>query len=128
MNDQDLKIKVQSSLNHQLQTSGCATPIQTLLDLNILSKEDYERWRTGKVDYLERVCHTNLRKLTTISNAIREYAKDHKLKESYTVYKQWGTKNKNRKLRFSKSGNETIERKYATHYIRNKENGMADIC
>lgn len=128
MNDQDLKIKVQSSLNHQLQTSGCATPIQTLLDLNILSKEDYERWRTGKVDYLERVCHTNLRKLTTISNAIREYAKDQKLKESYTVYKQWGTKNKNRKLRFSKSGNETIERKYATHYIRNKETGTADIC
>lgn len=121
MNDRELKIKVQSSLYHQLQTKGYASPIQTLLDLNILSKEDYERWHKGKVDYLERVCHINLSKLTTISKIIREYARNQKLKESYTFYKQWGTKGRNRKLRFSKSGNEAIERNYATHYISNKE-------
>ena len=55
-----MKGKIHNSMYQQLQKNGIAVPVQVLMDLSILSKEDYERWRFGKVDYLERVCKGNL--------------------------------------------------------------------
>ena len=111
--------KIHISMYQQLQKSGIAAPVQVLMDLGILSKEDYERWRFGKVDYLERVCKANLSKLSLIMWEIRSYASKNNLKASWTFYKQWGMKNRPhaKKLRFSKSGGEDIEKAYATHYI-----------
>lgn len=119
MNNGEIVGKVHSSLYHQLQKSGFAAPVQVLLDLGILSKEDYERWRFVKVDYLERVCKVNLSKLSFVMREIRSYAAKNNLKASWTFYKQWGQKNLAHatQLRFSKSGNEDIEKAYATHYI-----------
>lgn len=96
-----------------------AVPVQVLMDLGYLSAADYESWRFGRVDYLERICKVNLHKLAFIMKEVRIYARNHNLKPSYTFYKQWGRKGKKPvvKLRFSKSGNENIERSYATHYI-----------
>lgn len=114
-----LKGAIHSSMYHQLQKTGVASRVQVLIDIEILSKEDHEKWRIGKVDYLERVCQTNLRALTLIAKEIRAYARDQHLKPSWTYYRQWGCKRKSqaRKLRFSKSGDERIEREYATHYV-----------
>ena len=111
--------KIHNSMYQQLQKNGIAAPVQVLMDLSILSKEDYERWRFGKVDYLERVCKVNLSELSLIMREIRSYAAKNKLKASWTFYKQWGLKNRPhaKKLRFSKSGGEDIEKAYATHYI-----------
>jgi hypothetical protein len=111
--------KVHDSMYRQIQKNGVATPVQVLMDLNILSKEDYDQWRFGKVDYLERVCKANLSKLSSVMKEIRSYAAKHNLKGSWTFYKQWGQKHLShaRKLRFSKSGAEDIERAYATHYL-----------
>lgn len=119
MNSNDMKWKIHNSMYQQLQRSGIAVPVQVLMDLDILSKEDYERWRFGKVDYLERVCKVNLSKLSLIMREIRLYAAKNNLKASWTFYKQWGLKNRPhaKKLRFSKSGGEDIEKAYATHYI-----------
>ena len=119
MNSNDMKGKIHNSMYQQLQRSGIAVPVQVLMDLDILSKEDYERWRFGKVDYLERVCKGNLSKLSLIMREIGGYATKNNLKASWTFYKQWGLKNCShaRKLRFSKSGGEDIEKAYATHYI-----------
>ena len=66
--------KIHNSMYQQLQKSGIAAPVQVLMDLSILSKEDYERWRFGKVDYLERVCKVNLSELSLIMREIRSYA------------------------------------------------------
>ena len=106
----------------QLQKDGVASPVQVLMDLGILSAEDYESWRFGSVDYLERVCRVNLHKLTFIMKEIRAYARKNNLKASWTFYKQWGRKGKKPsvKLRFSKSGDENIEKMYATQYISPK--------
>ena len=65
---------------------------------------------------MERVCKVNLKKLSTISREMRAYAKQHELKASWTDYRKWG-KGMSIRLRFSKSGDERIERLYATHYI-----------
>lgn len=123
MNRHDMSVKINSSLYMQLQKNGVATRIQVFLDLGILSKEDVERWRFGKVDYLERVCKANLGTLSFIAKEIRAYGHKHKLKESFTYYKQWGLKDKNvkKKLRFSKSGNPNIEKEYATHYVKSND-------
>ena len=125
MNNGDIIGKVHNAMYQQIQKSGVASPVQVLMDLDILSASDYERWRNGGVDYLERVCKVNLHKLSFIMKEIRSYANKNDLKGSWTFYKQWSQKGKKpaAKLRFSKSGGEDIERNYATHYISKERMG-----
>lgn len=110
---------VHNSMYQQIKKNGYAAPVQVLMDIGVLKKEDYERWRLGKVDFLERVCQVNLSKLSAIMREIRLYARKNNLKESWSCYKRWGQKKQYvQQLRFSKSGSPQIERAYATHYLR----------
>ena len=121
MNQSELIRKVGSSMYRQVNYIGYATSVQTLMDMQILSKEDYERWRKGQIPYLEKVCHINFKKLASVLQEMKRYATKNNLKPSYTFYKQWGRKNKSTiQLRFSKTGNEYMEKLYATHYVMNK--------
>jgi hypothetical protein len=115
-NDKQLQVKVHSAVYTLIKDKGVASPVDVLMSVGVLSKEDYEKWRAGKYDYLERVCKVNLRKLSLINREIRAYAKKHNLKPSWTDYRKWG-KGENIRLRFSKSGDEQIEQFYATHYV-----------
>ena len=111
---------VGTSMYRQVSKNGYATAVQTLMDIEIYSKADYERWRNGQVPYLEKVCNINLKKLASILAEMKRYAGRNSLKPSFTFYKQWGRKNKPTvKLRFSKTGSEYMERLYATHYVKN---------
>ena len=57
---------------------------------------------------------------------MRVYAQKTGLKPSFCYYKRWGVKNKGQgrgaviPLRFSRSGDAEIERRYATHYVDEK--------
>ena len=115
-NDKELQVRVHSAVYFLIKDKGVASPAEVLISIGALSKEDYERWRFGKVDFLERVCKINLRKLSFVNREIRAYARKHDLKPSWTAYNKWGKGNRTR-LRFSKSGNDTIEKLYATHYV-----------
>ena len=124
MNNGELTGKVHSAVYHQCRSRGFAAPVDVLMDVGYLSKQDYENWRYGRVDYLERVCKANLSKLSLVMREMRSYATKTGLKPSFCYYKRWGTKKKNgqgRKpvipLRFSKSGNPEIEQRYATHFV-----------
>lgn len=124
MNDTELIKKVNAAMYQQCRKRGYAAPVDVLMDVGILSKKDYENWRFGQVDYLERVCKINLRKLSLVMRQMRAYGKKAGLKPSFCYYKRWGVKKKNgqgRKpvipLRFSKSGAAEIERQYATHFV-----------
>ena len=90
--------------------------IDVLLKLEYLSEKDYEHWRFGKVEYLEKICGVNLKKLSTINKTIKEISGQWNLKKSWTAYNKYG-KGGEIRLRFSKSENEQIEQAYATHYI-----------
>jgi hypothetical protein len=116
MNDKELIGKVHSAVYSLANGKGYAAPVDVLMAIGVLSKADYENWRNGRVDCLERVCKVNLKKLSTINREIRAYAQKHNLKASWTDYRKWG-KGENIRLRFSKSGDEGIERLYATHYV-----------
>lgn len=127
MNDHELIAKVNSSIYRQCKSRGFAAPVDVLMDIGILSKDKYEDWRFGRIDYLERVCMINLGKLSTVRRQMRVYAQKAGLKPSFCYYKQWGTKksgDQGRKpvipLRFSKSGNPEVERWYATHFVDTK--------
>lgn len=119
MNREQIKKKVTVSLNQQLHTKGYITTVDTLLDIGVLSKQNYDLWRKGNVDYLERVCTCNLSQLSFIAHLIRSYAVSNELKKSMTVYMSYG-KNKH-KLRFSKSNQKSIEDNYASHYVKQEK-------
>ena len=116
MNENDKKriAKVDSSMYSQCAKRGYAAPVDVFRDMGLLSEKDYKNWKAGRVDYLERVIQTNLSKITKIMKEIRSYAMRQGLKPSYTVYKANGSK---RTLRFSKSGNPSLEKNYAIHYV-----------
>ena len=127
MNNGELTAKVRSAVYLQCRNRGFAAPVDVLMDVGYLSKQDYENWRYGRVDYLERVCKANLSKLSLVMREMRSYAAKAGLKPSFCYYKRWETKKKNgqgRKpvipLRFSKSGDPEIERRYATHFVDGK--------
>lgn len=124
MNNRELAAKVRSAVYLQCRNRGFAAPVDVLMDVGYLSKEDYENWRHGRVDYLERVCRANLSKLSLVMREMRSYAVKAELKPSFCCYKRWGAKKKNSQggkpgalLRFSKSGSPEIERQYATHFV-----------
>jgi len=121
MNNDELRKRVHSAMEGLIRDKKVAAIVDVLMAIGVLSKADYENWRHGRVDFLERVCQINLKKLSRISHEVRSYAEQHDLKPSWTDYRKWG-KGGNIRLRFSKSGDENIERQYATHYIlRTKE-------
>jgi len=121
MNEKESKLvgKVRYSMYQQVSKGGVVVPVQVLMDVGMLTKKDYEEWRFGRVDYLERVCRGNLRRISGVMREVRLQAQKHGLKPSWTCYKQWGCKGGGppKKLRFSKYGKEKIERAYATHYV-----------
>ena len=116
MNNTDLRNKIKLIGKEIIEEKGYLTSIDVLLKLDYLSEKDYENWRFGKVEYLEKVCGVNLKKLSTINKTIKEISVQWNLKKSWTAYNKYG-KGKKIRLRFSKSGNEQIEEAYATHYI-----------
>ena len=107
--------KINDSMYRQCKRRGFASPVDVMIDIGVLDKKKYDDWRHGRVPYLEAVCTVNLHKLSEIMKIVRAYAAANGLKPSFTDYKQIGAKD--RKLRFSKSGNPAIEKAYATHYV-----------
>lgn len=116
MNNTDLEKNIKRIISELSDEKGYICSIDVLLGLNYLARTDYEKWRIGQVEYLEKICQTNLGKLTTINKIIRQVAAKMKLEPSLTVYNKYG-KGPKQKLRFSKSGDFNIERAYSTHFL-----------
>lgn len=116
MNNADLEKEVKRLVHLNRFEKGYVCSVDILLQLNCLTKKEYEDWRFGRVAYLEKVCNVNLGKLTLINKLIQKYSTELELKSSWTAYNQFGKGIKCR-LRFSKSGDKTIEDRYATHFI-----------
>jgi len=116
MDKKNLTGQIHNAMYQNIRKKGWVAPVDVMMDIGVLSKEDYENWRFGHIPFLEKVCQSNLRQLSGIMHEIRAYANKNGLKPSWTCYHQWGKNNK-RKLRFSKTGDENIERHYATHFV-----------
>jgi len=100
-----------------LETNNVVTPIELLLRLQRISKQQCEDWRFGRVPYLERVCIGNLSTLSVILRILDHHARAIGLKPSQTVYHKWGRGGKHIVLRFSKTGEPALEAAYSRHYV-----------
>jgi hypothetical protein len=109
-----------------LKTSPVVTPVELLLRLQRITKEQLEDWRFGRVPYLERVCTGNLSKLSVILRILDRHARAIGLTPSQTVYHKWGKGGKHIILRFSKSGDPALEAAYSRHYIAKSRLAPAD--
>lgn len=89
--------------------------IDVLVGMGWLTTPQVDRWRQGRVDYLERQVAANLSKISTAMAAFRHWARNEGLKPSETAY--LARSRDHRPLRFSKSGNPTIETAFRTHWI-----------
>jgi len=116
MNNTDLEKRIKQIISELSDEKGYVCSIDVLIGLKYLSKIDYEKWRNRQVEYLEKICQTNLGKLTTINKIIRQVAAKMNLEPSLTVYKKYG-KGQKQRLRFSKSGDFNIEKAYSTHFL-----------
>lgn len=116
MNNVDLEKTIRRIISELSDEKGYICSIDVLLGLKYLTKTDYEKWRNGQVEYLEKICQTNLGKLTTINKIIRQISAKMNLEPSLTVYNKYG-KGPKQKLRFSKSGDFNIEQAYSTHFL-----------
>jgi hypothetical protein len=116
MNRVELKKRVGNVGTLLIREKGYIAPVDVFMRLGLLSVKDYEAWRSGSVPYMEKVCGANLGQLSFIMSLLRENAAKGNLKPSFTAYHQWGNSGK-RVLRFSKYGDQKIERAYATHQV-----------
>jgi hypothetical protein len=91
------------------------SPVNVLVGIGWLDPGAVERWRQGQVDYLERVVQTNLPRISEAMKLFRSWARAKGLVPSETSYV--ARMPQRRTLRFSKSGNPTIEQLYRTHWI-----------
>jgi len=116
MNRNEIQNKVKQICNELIYKQGYISSIDVLNELFYLTDDNIKDWRFGKIPYLEKVCNANLASLSFVNKTIRQIANDLKLKNSLTVYMKHGKGEKTR-LQFSKTGDDNIEKLYATHYL-----------
>ena len=91
------------------------TAIDVLVGVGWLEPRRVDEWRQGRVEYLERVTVANLGKISTAMRSFRRWAQARGLRPSETAY--LARTRDRRPLRFSKSGDPSIERAYRTHWV-----------
>ena len=91
------------AVNEILTQERVVSPVEVFVRMKLLSRDDLEEWRFGRVPYLERLINYNLSKAGRILRILRFHAHDLNLKPSHTAYVKWG-KGRRTPLRFSKTG------------------------
>lgn len=124
MNNKELEKKVKQLVSELSYLKGYVCSVDVLLKLGYITQSDYQNWRMGKIEYLEKVCDVNLHKLSTVNKFIRKFAAEWNLEASWTEYNKIGKEPKKR-LIFSKTRDSKIEYAYATHYLN--KNRMIEL-
>jgi hypothetical protein len=99
-----------------LEVQHYISPIDILVKLTWLQPVHVQDWKKGRIPYLEQVIQINLKKISFAMTCFQNWAHRTKLKQSTTAYLA-RTRGPKKELRFSKSGNLTIEEAYRTHYV-----------
>ena len=110
-----LEQRVARAAEEALAERRFVTAIDVLVGIGWLSRPTVDRWRQGRVEYLEREVQANLHKISTAMAAFRRWAKQRGLTPSETAYVA-RTRDR-RPLRFSASGAPEIEHAYRTHWV-----------
>ena len=117
MNDnlKRLESRVVATAEAALAERQVVTAIDVLLGIQWLQPGQIEDWRRGRLPYLEAAVAANLHKISAAMKLFRGWGQRRGLAPSETAYvSRTGDR---RPLRFSKSGEEAIERAYRTHWV-----------
>ena len=108
--------RVREAMAVVLRRNGYVSVVDVLVEMKRLTPAHLEDWRFGRIPYLERVVQGSLGKRSLIGREIRSAAQAQGLTPSFTAYRKWG-KGPKRTIRFSKSGEASVELAYATHWL-----------
>jgi hypothetical protein len=114
-NHSNLYGRVVSAAYHALKRQHYVSAIDVLLGMGWLQQDHLDGWRQGRTPYLERVVQSSLTRISEAMRIFRRWAEENGLKPSETAYVM--RKPGRQVLRFSKSGNPSIERLYRTHWV-----------
>lgn len=98
-----------------LATGKVVAPVDVLVRMDVLAPKDLEDWRFGRVPYLEQVIRGSLSRLSRLLRILGFHCHDLHLAPSHTAYVKWG-KGPRTPLRFTKTGEERLEKIYARHF------------
>jgi hypothetical protein len=110
-----LERRVGQAASAALAEQKFVSPIDVLTGLGWLPWSAVDRWRQGRVDYLERAVNSNASKISAALEFFRRWAHDQDLQPSETAY--LARTRERRQLRFSESGDPDVERAYRTHWV-----------
>jgi hypothetical protein len=98
-----------------LRAQNYVSAIDVLVGIGWLDPGAVEQWRRGQIDCLESVVQTNLPRISEAMKLFRSWAAGRELSASETHYVARTPGRQT--LRFSQSGDGTIERLYRTHWV-----------
>ncbi|AMO55903.1 hypothetical protein EZMO1_1756 [Endozoicomonas montiporae CL-33] len=104
--------KVVEAVENCLKRKKYITPINVFVSMELLDKNEFNRWKSGSVPYLEKVIKCNLSKASRILRLIGFHCHDLNMKPSNTAYK-----GKHGFLRFTKTGEHRLEEVYSRSMV-----------
>ena len=114
-NRKKLENRVVSAAVAALRKQGFVSPIDVLCEMGWLDPSNLQRWKQGQLRCLEGGVQANLSRISEAMKLFRAWARNQGLNPSETDYV---ARTAGRPaLRFSKSGDATIERLYRTHWV-----------
>ncbi len=114
-NRRKLTDRVIKAAGAALAAKNYVSPVDVLVGIGWLDPAALKRWQQGQIDYLERVVQTNLPRISEAMKLFRSWARENGLRPSETQYV--ARTPQRQKLRFSQSGDHTIEQLYRTHWV-----------
>jgi hypothetical protein len=114
-NRKKLEDRVTKAAEAALAAQRYVSPVDVLVGIGWVDPNSLKRWRQGQVEYLERVVQANLSRISEAMKLFRSWAAAKQLTPSESVY--LARTPSRPMLRFSKSGNPSIEKLYRTHWI-----------
>jgi hypothetical protein len=115
--DNHLKLanRVVAAAEAALAARHYVSAIDILVGIRWVDDGNVKRWRSGQVEYLERVVQANLSRISEAMKVFRAWAMAKGLTPSETNYV--ARTPQRQMLRFSKSGQPAVERQYRTHWV-----------
>jgi hypothetical protein len=110
-----LEDRVITAAEEALADRHFVTAIDVLVGVGWLTTPQIDRWRQGRVDYLERLVTANHSKISTAMATFRRWAQEAGLHPSESAY--LSQSRDHRPLRFSINDDPRIEAAYRTHWV-----------
>lgn len=105
--------KIVNAVNDLLEADDVVTTAKVMQKIGVLSVENYQKWKKGKVFYLEKVITCNLSKANRILSILGFHAHDLNMEKSLMYLKY------NKKiLKFTKNGHKKGEELYARKFVK----------